>query len=286
MDTFHGKISMKSITGEPSKWLSRLVYSFWKWSGLEERRKWRQFTKWQDILTRLATAVVDVGKSDFWISVSAALDSHWSSGSLAKVEQLVCLCLGSLQDHGSVYQLALLLLLSEKIGIGHEHCFVFDPCHTREERRILQHLGFTYLSKNSEGRIRVRRMTLFYMPHGNYELTDNLVGANICSLDKVAILGNGFAWVCDHRNTGCAHDCVAKTRAPEVQKVLTLIKETDLPDTFSYTIKEHLASLTPRASQMFGDRLVNHLDCTLTTFLPSSESTAGPSAPPVLPSSL
>lgn len=252
---------------------------------LEERRTheieyWRQYARWQDILTRLGTAVVDVGKSDFWTSVSAALDSHWSSGSLTKVEQLVCLCLGSLLEHASVYQLALLLLLSEKLGIGHEHCSVFDPCHAPEERYILEHLGFTYLSNNSEGKIQVDRMTLFYMPHGDYQLTDNLVGANLRSLEKVAILGNRLAWVCDPGN----QPSIANTRAPQVQHVLSLIKETDLPDTFSVNIKQHLASFAPRASQMFGDRLVPHLDCTLTTFLSSTrwECVAWPSTPRLL----
>mmetsp|Transcript_26229 Transcript_26229/g.55622 ORF Transcript_26229/g.55622 Transcript_26229/m.55622 type:complete len:281 (+) Transcript_26229:164-1006(+) len=244
---------------------------------LKERKKheaeyWRQYTRWQDILTRLGTAVVDVGKSDFWASVSAALDSHWSSTPLAKVEQLVCLCLGSIQDHASVNQLALLLLLSEKLGIGHEHCFVFDPCHSTDERCILEHLGFSYMQNNSEGGVHVDRMTLFYMPHGDYQLTDNLVWANRGSLYKVAVLGNRFSWVCDPGNdNGCAQHAVAKTRAPQVQKVLTLIKETHLPDTFTVNIKKHLASLTPKASQIFGDRLGSHLDCTLTTFPPSTE---------------
>merc|ERR1712032_240048 len=126
---------------------------------------------------------------------------------------------------------------------GHERCFVFDPCHTTEERCILEHLGFTYLKNNSEGRIHADCMTLFYMPHGDYHLTDNLVGANRRSLDNLAVLGNRFPWVCNPGNSGCAEHAVAETRAPEVQKVLRLIKETDLPDTFSANIKQHLAIL-------------------------------------------
>lgn len=234
--------------------------------GLHEREYWNQYKHLSCTLARLAAAIADVGGSDFWQSVCEALHTHWACGPLAKVEEIVCLCLGNLEDHASVYQLSLLLLLSEKLNISQEKCFVFDPCHTSRDRSILEYLGFTVLKRNDEARIPVTRMTLFYMPHGDFHLTDNVVQANWCSLQCVAVLGNRFSWVC---NADSCHG--ADGRAPRVQAVLPFVKATELPDTLHGKTKERLASFAPRAAQLFGGRLVDCLECSLTTFPPASE---------------
>lgn len=249
---------------------------------------WRQYRDWHDLLTRLATAVVDIGNSGFWDSVSAALDLHWSKATLPKVERLICLCLGSLHDYASIYQLALVCLLSEKLSIGLQHCFFFDPCHTAEERSTLENLGFSLLQETTESTTRIDQMSLFYIPHGDYIITENIVRWNWSSLHKVAILGNNLSWVCAPEGSANGQCGVSKNRAPNVQQVLSQIYETDLPDTFSSNIKRHFASLAPTVSQTFGDRLVPHLDCTLTTFpFSSARMCISPqSRPPQLLSSL
>lgn len=158
----------------------------------------------------------------------------------------------------------------QKIGIDLQYCAVFDPCHTVEERCTLECFGCSLLQETTECTTRADHMTLFYMPHGDYTVTENLVRWNWYSLHKVVILGNKLSWVCTHEESAHGRGDVPSSRAPHVQRVLPHIHETGLPDTLSDDIKKDFASLAPRASQMFGDRLVPHLDCTLTTFPSSS----------------
>lgn len=233
---------------------------------LHEKAYWNEHKNSFSIFSRLAAAIADVGRSDFWGSVSEALRAHWACGPLLEVEEIICLCLGNLEDHSSIYQLALLHLLSEKLHISHEQCFVFDPCHTFKDRSMLEYLGFTVLNRDDEARIPVARMTLFYMPHGDFHLTENVVQANWHSLHRVAVLGNCFSWVCDADGYS-----VDELRAPHVQAVLPFVKATDLTDTLHGEMKERLASFAPRAAQLVGSCLVDCLDCSLTTFPPASQ---------------
>jgi len=209
----------------------------------------------------LAVAIAGIGKSEFWASVCEALSRHWTSDPLPEVERIVCLCLGCLDNHASVYQLSLLLLVSEKLGVCHDRCLVFDPCHTDRDRSILRQLGFVVLDSDAEAFTQVPCMTLFYMPHADYNLTDALVWANRQALHRIAVLGNCFHWVCNYS--------AVNTRAPYVERVLPFIEETELEDTLNRKVQERFASLVPQASRLIGDMLVDCLDCTLTTFPPT-----------------
>lgn len=237
-----------------------------------EAEYFNEYTNWKTIQARLATAITNLAESEFWNSVCRALHNHWfcgESGPLQKVEEVVCLCLGHLESHATVYQLSLLLLLLEKLGIHHEKCFIFDPCHSPREIDILKHLGFTVLQENTEARIRVRQMTLFYMPHGDYQLTNNLIGANHTSLHLIAVLGNPFAWTCESEAGKRLDIDQSISRAPFVQKVLELVKETEIHDTVASKLRLRFANLVPRASQALGNGICDFLDCTLTTFPPT-----------------
>jgi len=133
----------------------------------------------------------------------------------------------------------------------------------------LKHLGFTILPESTEAIVRVHQKTLFYMPHSNYGLTDNLIYANSDSLHHVAILGNNLAWVCDPDATNITAADNAKrntSRAPCVQEVLSLVKETHLEDTMVRKAKSQLASLAPRISKALVSSICDTLDCTLSTF--------------------
>lgn len=124
-------------------------------------------------------------------------------------------------------------------------------------------------------------MTLFYMPHGDYNLTDELVWANQHALQRIAVLGNDFDWVCYTHKSGAKES--AETRAPYAQRVLPFIEATELPDTLTAKTQRRLATLVPQTSRVIGDRLVDCLDCTLTTFPPAKalEGISWPSKPPL-----
>jgi hypothetical protein len=231
------------------------------------------YTRWKCLQARLAVATSNLSRSQFWKSLSAALDDHWEHGEhgpLEKVEEVVCLCLGRLEDNASIHQLSLLVLLLGRLGIRHENCSIFDPCHSPADTDILKHFGFNVLSVNDQARIRVNCMTMFYMPFGDYHLTNNLLETNWSSLHLVSILGNDLAWVCDENAEpfDAAQQDGVKSRAPHAQKVAKLVKETHLVDTYASQVRMDLANLLPKASQTFGAGLVDSLDCTLTTFPP------------------
>jgi hypothetical protein len=234
-----------------------------------------QCTKWRTFQARLITAITNLGVSEFWASMCQALREHGlcgDCGSPATVKNVVCLCHGNLGDHASLYQLSVLILILERLGVHHEKCFVFDPCHSPKEIDVLKHLGFTVLDGSDDARIRVRQMTLFYMPHGDFGLTNNLVAANVDSLHLIAVLGNNLAWVCnpEDKDTTSAAERIdrTKSRAPFVQKVLAAVKETHLQDTFASKVRSQLPRLAPRISNAFANSVCDSLDCTLSTFPP------------------
>mmetsp|Transcript_17485 Transcript_17485/g.43775 ORF Transcript_17485/g.43775 Transcript_17485/m.43775 type:complete len:294 (+) Transcript_17485:58-939(+) len=267
--------SAKSSTSEPAHLTALNALATDETLSLDARKSheaeyWRQYSAWHCTVTRLARAVAEIGDSEFWASVCEALSRHWACSPLPEVERIVCLCLGSLDDHASVYQLSLLLLLCEKHGMCHDRCSIFDPCHTDRDRSTLRHLGFMVLDSDAKALTQqVSCMTLFYMPHGDYNLTDDLVWTNRHALHLVAVLGNDFDWVCDPCVQVAEHDRIENTRAPYVQRVLPFIEATGLPDTLTAKTQERLATLVPQASRTIGDRLVDCLDCTLTTFPPA-----------------
>merc|ERR1719189_3513331 len=127
-------------------------------------------------------------------------------------------------------------------------------------------------------------MTLFYMPHGGYGLTDELVWTNRHALHRIAVLGNDFGWVCNPDNSLAGDDAVAERRAPNVQRVLPFIEATELPDTLTAKMQERLATLAPQTWRVIGNRLLNNcLGCTLTT-LPPTEASEGIDWPSTQPS--
>jgi hypothetical protein len=137
---------------------------------------------------------------------------------------------------------------------------------------MLKHLGFTMLQENSEAKIRVRQMTLVYMPFGAYNLTNNLVGTNLDNLHHLALLGNNLAWVCSGKHVFRADAAQLNdtaSRAPAVQMVMPHVKETRLEGTLASKEGSQLAHLLPRVSNLnVPFPHASDLKCTLSTFPP------------------
>ncbi|GER53668.1 protein SENSITIVITY TO RED LIGHT REDUCED 1 [Striga asiatica] len=72
---------------------------------------------------------------------------------------------------------------------------VFDPIISLTESRVLTSLGCEVLSVNEQGRRPVVRPTLFFMPHCEVELYDNLLQANwgLDPLSRMVLFGNSFS---------------------------------------------------------------------------------------------
>lgn len=108
--------------------------------------------------------------------------------------QVVVYGIGSIDSYETPrLQLSLLLLMKRKFSwIGGIE--VFDPILSATESRVLQALGCSVLSVNEQGRRCALKPTLFYMPHCEAELYDNLLHANqeAATLKNVVLFGNSF----------------------------------------------------------------------------------------------
>ncbi|KAI3821941.1 hypothetical protein L1987_09517 [Smallanthus sonchifolius] len=90
-------------------------------------------------------------------------------------------------------QLSLAILMKRKLDwIGEIE--VFDPIISLTESKVLEELGCHVLSVNEQGMRKVVNPILFFMPHCEAELYDNLLTTNWRhdSLNKIILFGNSF----------------------------------------------------------------------------------------------
>ncbi|KAJ9073153.1 sensitivity to red-light reduced protein, variant 2 [Entomophthora muscae] len=106
---------------------------------------------------------------------------------------IVCYGIGSIADSIlSQWQLALILVLSRRIKKIRDMVY-YDPVLLSEiESNVLVFFGFKILDVNEEGRRKIDKPTLFYMPHCPLALYDNVLNANwnASSLRHLYIFGN------------------------------------------------------------------------------------------------
>ena len=111
---------------------------------------------------------------------------------------LVCYGLGSLASSGvSRHQLVLLCCLRDSMNDdGHRMAMVdvYDPVLRGEERELLDEMGFNCLVENEACKRVVHRPTVFFMPHCDKVLYDNLLSVNVKAgtQGNVIIIGNSF----------------------------------------------------------------------------------------------
>lgn len=108
--------------------------------------------------------------------------------------QMVIYGIGSLELYEPPrVQLSLAILMKKRFSwIGDVE--VFDPILSGTEARVLETLGCSVLSVNEQGRRQASKPTLFYMPHCEAELYDNLLHANwrVDLLNHIILFGNSF----------------------------------------------------------------------------------------------
>lgn len=108
--------------------------------------------------------------------------------------QMVIYGIGSIESFEPPrLQLSLAILMKRRFSwIGTIE--VFDPILSLTESRVLEALGCSVLSVNELGRRQALRPTLFFMPHCEAELYDNLLQANWRGdmLNRIVLFGNSF----------------------------------------------------------------------------------------------
>ncbi|KAL0429179.1 UNVERIFIED_CONTAM: protein SENSITIVITY TO RED LIGHT REDUCED 1 [Sesamum radiatum] len=90
---------------------------------------------------------------------------------------------------------------------------IFDPIISLTESKVLTSLGCSVLSINEQGRRLALKPTMFFMPHCEAELYDNLLEANwrVDRLKCLLLFGNSFSAYEQHVSI-CRSLDVAKTR--------------------------------------------------------------------------
>ncbi|KAG7945864.1 hypothetical protein I3843_14G009300 [Carya illinoinensis] len=118
---------------------------------------------------------------------------HRVLGSESKM-QMVIYGIGSIESYEAPrLQLSLAILMKKKLSwIGDIE--VFDPILSATESQVLEALGCSVLSVNEQGHRRALKPTIFFMPHCEAELYDNLLHANwgVELLNRVVLFGNSF----------------------------------------------------------------------------------------------
>eukprot|EP00249_Psilotum_nudum_P013450 c24338_g1_i1 orf=222-1397(+) len=108
---------------------------------------------------------------------------------------IVAYGVGSIADSEvSRCQLSLILLLKRNFQWVRK-IEVFDPILSQIERNVIHRLDCSLITANEEGSRSIDRPTLFYMPHCEAWLYDNVLRANWSrqSLNQLIVLGNSFS---------------------------------------------------------------------------------------------
>ncbi|CAH8296503.1 unnamed protein product [Eruca vesicaria subsp. sativa] len=108
--------------------------------------------------------------------------------------QMVMYGVGSIESYESPrFQLSIAILIKREFDwVGDIE--VFDPVLSATESSVMESLGCTVLSVNEEARREALKPTLFFMPHCETNLYNNLLKTNwrMDCLSKIALFGNSF----------------------------------------------------------------------------------------------
>ncbi|GMI80329.1 SENSITIVITY TO RED LIGHT REDUCED 1 [Hibiscus trionum] len=142
---------------------------------------------------KITTAKRQQQEQQSWVPTDLETDPERQSKLMHKI-QMVIYGIGSIESHETPrLQLSLALLMKRKFSwIGDIE--VFDPVLSATESQVLEALGCSVLSVNEQGRREAKKPTLFFMPHCEAELYNNLLQANwgVEALNRVALFGNSF----------------------------------------------------------------------------------------------
>jgi len=126
-------------------------------------------------------------------------------------------------------QMALIALLKEQLHMKGE-LFLYDPILNEMSISFAEKMGWTVLSINEEGKHKIFRTTIFFMPHCGRALYNNLLWANWepSLLSDMAIIGNSFQRY--------ANSLIEKSKRQEqayIEKIIPFTMETELENDFS-----------------------------------------------------
>lgn len=172
-----------------------------------------------DLMQKMVTYIKKLEDSQFYQTFLSQIETPNILQNFLKIlgtessMQMVIYGIGSIESYEPPrLQLSLAILIKRKFS-WIDTVEVFDPIISLAESRVLEALGCSVLSVNEFGRRQALRPTLFFMPHCEAELYDNLLQANwrVDMLNRMALLGNGFS-VYQHYGSIISNSTITSSR--------------------------------------------------------------------------
>ncbi|KAJ2823609.1 hypothetical protein GGI24_003642 [Coemansia furcata] len=160
-------------------------------------------------------------------------------------EEIVCYGIGSLATQVSQWQLAMVLLLNQHLSVK---IWAFDPVTIATDCEILGRFGVSIIAENEEAKRSVTKRTLFFMPHCEEFLYNNLLAANWSpeQLARLMIIGNHLG---RYKDTQSSEDFALKS--PYIRRALPGITCTDLPSEKLLGLRNSPYAFTDTCVQQF-----------------------------------
>ncbi|KAJ2735754.1 hypothetical protein IW152_001392 [Coemansia sp. BCRC 34962] len=161
-------------------------------------------------------------------------------------EEIVCYGIGSLATQVSQWQLALVLLINEDRNIG---MWAYDPVAVASDCETLNRFGVSIIAENEQAKRNATKRTLFFMPHCEEFLYNNVLAANWSpeSLSRVVIIGNHLG---RYKDTQSSEEFA--TKSPFIWKALSGVTCTDLPSEKLLGLRNSPFAFTDTCVQLFG----------------------------------
>ncbi|KAJ2371092.1 hypothetical protein IW150_004759 [Coemansia sp. RSA 2607] len=171
--------------------------------------------------------------------------------------EIVCYGMGSpTGSQTSQWQVSLVLEMRD--ALAPIRVFAFDPVATDTDCKVLDSLGISTISENEQARRMAHEGTVFYMPHCEQFLYENLVAANWTRerLERVVVVGNRFA----RYREAQGEEEFAK-RSPFLDRMLRGgIEAVELPSEKHLRLKHPPYAFTDTCIQYFGCDKLDMID--------------------------
>lgn len=152
------------------------------------------------LMQKMQISIEKLEKSPFFRAFLDQIHTSEASECFRKITRsehklkMVIYGIGSIESFESPrLQLSLAILMKRKLDwVGDME--VFDPIISLTESKVMEELGCRVLSVNEQGKRQVTNPILFFMPHCEAELYENLLKTNWrCDmLNQIVLLGNSF----------------------------------------------------------------------------------------------
>lgn len=152
------------------------------------------------LMQKMQTYIEKLEKSQFCTTFLEKIETPEMLENFRKVlgsestMQMVIYGIGSIESFEPPrWQLSLAILMKRKFD-WISKIEVFDPIISLTESRVMESLGCSVLSVNEHGKRKALSPTLFFMPHCEAELYENLLQANWRRdmLNQIVLFGNSF----------------------------------------------------------------------------------------------